>query len=1138
MKINNKLKHVFNERCDFKDLFKIMRISLFLLFVFTLQLLATNSNAQDAIVTLKSNSVSVRQLINEIEKQTDYLVVYSNREVKTSRKVNMRNKSDKVSSLLNEVFENTDISYDFENKYIVLSKNAKQSAALIAEAIKSTQQQQGKTVTGTVIDELGEPVIGANIIEKGTSNGTVTDYNGSFSLNVEEGAVLHVSYIGYLAQEISTVGRTAVNITLLEDMKALDEVVVIGYGSLTRKDVTSSITTVKSDKLNTGVYSDPAQLLQGKVPGLIITQSANPNGAPSITLRGASTFRSGAAQEPYYVIDGIPGMSLALISPDDIESIDVLRDATATAIYGSKAANGVIIVNTKKGREGHTSINYSAYVASDNILKNLDVMSGSELRSYAGKNNITLINDLGADTNWQKEVQRTGLSHNHNVSISGGSKQVSYNSSINYLERQGVIKGTDMDRLIGRAFLEAKSLNDRLTLSFNVNTSITNRRNVPFDTQGQSVLDAMSYYSPLVPVKNEDGGWYENSGISQNYNPVALINENIYDTESKQIQGNAKASFEIVEGLLYNMSLAYQDEQYLFSNYNTTNSLIALGMNGKAERSTVNNKKKVLETYLNFDRTFNDVHKLGLMGGYSWEEGNDNDGFKLTTYNFYDDALTYYNLGMGNNIDINGLGLGDGRYMLSTLRMISFYGRANYSFNSKYMLQATVRRDGSSAFGKNNRWATFPSGSLAWRLSEENFIKDLNIFDDLKLRAGYGVSGNSLGFDVFTATQVYGATGWFDYISPSGESNLVHMLGPTRNANPDLKWERTGMFNIGIDFSFLNSRLSGTVEYYDKRTKDLIADYQVSTTRYPLNWLTTNVGEISNKGVELNLNIVPVKTNDFFWETSLNLSHNKNKVEKLSNETYSVDYFDRANLDAAGFATATQQRVMEGYPIGQFYTWQWAGYNEGVSHFYVYGEGNLKDIYGDDFATKVKKQADGRYINNETGELVTTSKPLYDDRTATGSAQPKLALGWNNTLTYKNWTMTAFFQGFFGHKIMNGTRAYLSNYANVGNGKNVLASMAEDNLATDFNSHAPSDRYLERGDYLRLSTLTLGYNFNLNSDLVKGLRVFATCNNLFTITGYKGVDPEVSLGGMEPGIDNRQTYPRTRTIMLGINVNF
>ena len=578
-----------------------------------------------------------------------------------------------------------------------------------------------------------------------------------------------------------------------------------------------------------------------------------------------------------------------------------------------------------------------------------------------------------------------------------------------------------MDRLIGRSFLEAKAMNDRLTLSFNVNTSITNRSSVPFDVQGQSVLDAMNYYSPLVPVRNEDGKWYENSGISQNYNPVALIHENMYDTENKQIQGNAKATLDITKALKFNMSLAYQNEQFIFSNYNTTQSLIALGMSGRADRSTVNNKKKVLESYFNYDRTFNESHKLGLMAGYSWEESNDNDGFKLTTYNFYDDALTYYNLGMGNKVDLNGLGLGDGRYMLSTLRMISLYGRANYSFNSKYMLQATIRRDGSSAFGKNNRWATFPSASMAWRLSEESFIKDLNLFDDLKLRVGYGVSGNSLGFDVFTATQVYGATGWFEHVTPSGETVLVHTLGPTRNANPDLKWERTGMFNIGIDFSFFNNRLNGTVELYDKRTKDLIADYQVSTTRYPYNWLTANVGEVSNKGIELSLNAIPVQTGNFRWETSLNLSHNKNRVERLSNDTYSVDYFDRANLDAAGFAQATQQRVMEGFPIGQFYTWQWAGYKQGVSHFFVYGESNLKDIYGDDFASKVSKQADGRYKDNQTGELVTTSKPLYDDRTATGSAQPKLTLGWNNTLTYRNWSVTGFFQGVFGNKIMNGT---------------------------------------------------------------------------------------------------------------------
>lgn len=1132
-----KFKHIAYKKCN-RSL-RIMKISilLFILCIFSIQ--AENIYSQQKELSLNLRNVTITKAISEIEKASDYVFLITDEaQLELKKKTSIRANKESIHTILETLLNGTDLGYSVVERQVSLYKSIEPKTTEKPSTAIEAIEQQKKQITGNVKDNNGLSIIGANIVEAGTTNGTVTDMDGNFTLSVEEDAVLHISYIGYYTQEISTSGKSNFTIVLLEDTQSLEELVVIGYGSMTRKDVTSSITTVNAEKLNVGVYSDPAQLLQGKVPGLIITQSSNPNGSPSITLRGASTFRSGAAQEPYYVIDGIPGMSLALVSPNDIESIDVLRDATATAIYGSKAANGVIIINTKRGKAGYTNINYSAYVAADNILKNWDVMDGPQMRRYASENDINLINDLGASTDWQKEVQRTGLSHNHNISISGGSENVSYNSSINYMERQGVIKGTEMDRLIGRAFLEAKAMNDRLTLSFNVNTSITNRGNVPFDGQGQSVLDAMSYYSPLVPVRNEDGTWYENSGISQNYNPVALINENIYDTENKQIQGNAKATLDITDALKFNMSLAYQNEQYIFSNYNTTQSLVALGMNGRADRSTVSNKKKVLESYFNYDRTFNDSHKLGLMAGYSWEESNDNDGFKLTTYNFYDDALTYYNLGMGNNVDINGLGLGDGRYMLSTLRMISLYGRANYSFNSKYMLQATIRRDGSSAFGRNNRWATFPSASMAWRLSEESFVKDLNLFDDLKLRVGYGVSGNSLGFDVFTATQVYGATGWFEHVTSSGETVLVHTLGPTRNANPNLKWERTGMFNMGLDFSFFNNRLNGTVEYYDKRTKDLIADYQVSTTRYPYNWLTANVGEVSNKGIELNINAMPVKTSHFNWETSLNLSHNRNRVERLSNDTYSVDYFDRANLDAAGFSTATQQRVMEGFPIGQFYTWQWSGYHEGVSHFYVYGEGSLKDIYGDDFASKVSKQTDGRYRDNQTGETVTTAKPLYDDRTATGSAQPLLTLGWNNTVTYRNWNLTAFFQGVFGNKIMNGTRAYLSNYASVGNGKNVLASMFDDNLATDYNSHAPSDRYLERGDYLRLSALTVGYNFGDINDYIRGLRVYATCNNLLTITGYKGIDPEMSLGGMEPGIDNRQTYPRTRTFMLGVNVNF
>ena len=511
MKKNKTKGILLTEKVPVKHLLLIMRTTFILLFIAVFSSMASSGYTQSARVNINKRNVAIREVLNEIEKQTDYLFIYNN-EVNTNEKVSIRANKNAVSDVLNSLLKDRSIDYTMEGNHIILSIAQPRAVAATSAIVQELQQK--KQITGTVVDENGIAVIGANVIETGTSNGTVTDMDGQFSLQVADEAEIRISYIGYLDEVIQTQNMKSFQVRLREDTQALDELVVIGYGSMTRKDVTSSITTLSAEKLNIGVFSDPAQLLQGKVPGLIITQSSNPNGSPSITLRGASTFRGGAAQEPYYVIDGIPGVSLALVAPDDIESIDVLRDATATAIYGSKAANGVIIINTKKGRAGHTNINYSAYVAKDDILKNWDLMDGEQLRRYAIQNNITLINDLGANTDWQKEVQRTGLSHNHNVSINGGSEKVSYNSSINYMERQGVIKGTEMDRLTGRSFLEAKAMNDRLTLSFNVNSSVTNRQSVPFANQGQSVLDAMSYYSPLVPVREEDGYWYENSGIS------------------------------------------------------------------------------------------------------------------------------------------------------------------------------------------------------------------------------------------------------------------------------------------------------------------------------------------------------------------------------------------------------------------------------------------------------------------------------------------------------------------------------------------------------------------------------------------------------------------------------------------------
>lgn len=666
------------------------------------------------------------------------------------------------------------------------------------------------TVTGHVKSTSGDPLIGVNVVEKGTTNGTVTDMDGNFSLRVEKGKTLVFSYIGFLSQE-NVVRGNRMNITLKEDTETLDEVVVIGYGSMQRKDVTSSITTVKAEDMNVGVITTPAQMLQGKVPGLTIANTSDPNGSASISLRGASSLRTGEAMEPYYVVDGVPGVSISLVAPEDIESIDVLRDASATAIYGSKAANGVIIITTKKGKkDGRTSVSYSGYVAWDRTLKTLDMMTADELLSYAKTNNITQLNDYynvdnPANTNWQDEVLRTGFSHNHNVSINGGNEKTNYSASLNFQDREGVVRGTNMDRLNARTFVQTKALNNRLELALSLNASIRNSSTGPTDIQGRSVLDAMYYYNPLVPVKNEDGTWYRNLNISQNYNPLSMINEDRYDTKEKLLQGTAQATLHIIDGLDWNLNLSYQNQQYIYNIYNTTQTQLpsVISKHGQADRSTTENIRKQMETYLNWNHTFADAHKVGIMLGYSWEQADNNDGFGLRVYNFYNDDLTYHNLGMANNIDINDVISNN----LSTLRMISFYGRINYSYKSRYLLQATVRRDGSSAFGENNRWATFPSVSAAWRITEEQFMKNQHVFDDLKLRVGYGVSGNSLGFDAFIARPLYGATGWFTYVNPDGSTSNYRMLGATRNANPDLKWESTSMFNIGIDFGFLHNRL-------------------------------------------------------------------------------------------------------------------------------------------------------------------------------------------------------------------------------------------------------------------------------------------------------------------------------------------
>lgn len=964
------------------------------------------------------------------------------------------------------------------------------------------------TVTGNAQSTSGEPLIGVNVVEKGTTNGTVTDLDGNYTLRVAKGKTLVFSYIGFLSQEV-VVNGAKVNVTLKEDTETLDEVVVIGYGSMARKDVTSSITTVKADQLNVGVFSDAASMLQGKVAGLTITTTGDPNGSPSITLRGSSSLRTGQAMQPYYVIDGIPGVDISIVAPDDIESIDVLRDATATAIYGSKAANGVIIINTKKGKHGaeRTNVSYSGYVAFDNILNTLDMASADDLRAYAEATGATLANDMGANTNWQDEVLRTAISTNHNLSINGGAGKTTYMASINYQDREGVITGSSMDRLNVRSLVTTKVLKDRLELSAGVNAKYGKAIGVPMNNEGASVLDAMNYFSPMLPVRNEDGSWTTGSG-SKNYNPLSLIYENTSETMYKNTQLLGKASLEIIEGLKWNVNYSFTNNQSTYSAYDSHNTQLEgiSAYNGRATRNTYFGHEHIFETFGNYDTTINDIHKLSVMAGYSWEEKMSNDGFGLTVHDFYDDVLKWNQLTYASTID--GIPVVQSGTK-ETIRNISFYGRASYSFNSKYMIQATVRRDGSSVFGKNNQWGTFPSVSVAWNITEENFMKNQNLFDNLKFRLGYGVSGNALGFGAYTAIATYGASGFFNY-----NGKQWRTLAATKNANPDLKWETTGMFNVGLDYGLLNGRLSGTIEFYNKKTKDLIWNYPVSTNLYPFGDIAANVGEITNQGIEISINAVPVQTKNFTWNTTVTLSHNKNTVNRLSNDKFEVGVFTQGDPMVAGVSSeGYTQRIIEGEPLGTFFTYEFAGFNDaGKATYYVRDENT----------------------GERTGE--TTEQPGYKDRTITGCAQPKLNFGWNNTFNYKNWNATVFFTGVFGNDIYNGTRANYMSPEMLAGGKNVLKEFL-DNPTTS--ASLPSDRFIENGSYLRLSTLSLGYTFKNFNGWLQNLQLYVTCNNLFTITGYKGLDPEVNMGGIDPGIDYRwSVYPHTRTTMVGVKINF
>ncbi|MBD0285771.1 MAG: TonB-dependent receptor [Flavisolibacter sp.] len=981
-------------------------------------------------------------------------------------------------------------------------------------------------VRGVVKDAKGATLPGVTVTVKGTNHSTISANDGSYSINAKEGDVLVFTYVSFAPQEITVGKESLYNLTLSETSSTLSDVVVVGYGRSNRRTLTSSVSTVKPEDLNRGAIADVGQLLQGKVAGFNITASGDPNKPAAVVLRGQSSVNSPGG--PFYVIDGVPGADIATVAPDDIASIDVLKDAAATAIYGNRAANGVIMITTKKGRRGQVQTSYNGYVGIEKVSNRLDLMNADELRAYLAANNSAFSpnDDKGANTDWQDAIERsTAISHNHNLSFSGGGEHNTYSASVNYLDKEGILNRSRLRRVIARLSVEQYALNDKVRFGLNVANSNSNAHYVPLQN---IVLLQAAKHLPVSPVMNPDGTYFENLNTTGYFNPVAIIDNAQDNTKYNTLIGSFTTEVRLPFGFTYNGNINYQRTTSLhgefyssyYSKYPTSNfynnpdpgigiahTLIGslFGSNGSALRSTYQNTTTNIESFLTWNRRFS-AHSINAVIGYSWQDNVNGEGFQTSSTNFPADVIGYNNLVLGNPYAISTYRINLGNDLTyQQIRLISDFARLNYSYNDKYLLQASIRRDGSSVFGANNRWGYFPSVGVAWRLSQEGFMQRMGFFNDLKLRFSYGKTGNSMGVGAYTAQLLYGLRDIFynNGIWAAG-------YGPTQGTNPDLKWENLTTTNVGLDFTILQGKLSGSIDWYNKNTTDMLFPIAVSPALVPGGRITVNGGSLNNKGVELTLNATPVNTGKFTWTSSLNASHNENKITSLQNPYTTGDSTRYSDPEGPGQTGATLQILKVGYPIGQFFTLSFAGKDDnGVSQF--------------------NKRSGGK----TTG---TANPGIGTDYWYVGSAQPKLLVGWNNTFRYRNFDLNVFLRGSFGGKIFNATRADLS-YVTAASINNILRSARDDKMVDNKNSFY-STRYIESGNYVRLDNATLAYSFPKPVQYVSNIRVYTTVNNLFTITNYSGIDPEINQGGVAPGIDYNNFYPKTRTFLFGLNVSF
>lgn len=973
---------------------------------------------------------------------------------------------------------------------------------LLSFSLTALAQQK---VTGKVKDSSGEPVIGASVVVKGNNTmGTITDFDGNFMLDVPAKSVLVISYIGYVTQEVPTAGKNSLEIVLKEDTKTLDEVVVIGYGTQRKGDVTSSVASVKADNFVKGAVKDVGQLIQGKVAGLAITNpNGDPTGSTQIRLRGTNTI-GGANTAPLVLIDGIPG-ELGTVAPEDVESVDVLKDGSAAAIYGTRGTNGVILITTKQAKGVDINqVEYNGYVSTSLIAKKLDMLNADEFRTLYPDQ------DHGADTDWIDEISRTPVSHVHNLSLMGGNSKTNYIANLNYASRQGIMKKSDFESFQGRIEVTHRMFDDKLKLKFGL---FGKKNQMESTTSGGSfrgwVYGQATRRNPTDPVRNEDGTWNENVSKFEYENPLALLYEAEGNVKKTQLRYNGNIVYNPIKDLTLSAVFSYIRDNMNRGYGETLNHISALrdGLAGWSSVGAYTKMEKLMELTAQYNKEIG-AHKFSVLGGYSYNE-TDFEELWIDNYGFQDDYFGgWHNIGIGSALKDGKANIGSKK---TPTNQIGFFGRATYSFKNRYLLMGALRYEGASQlWGTDNAWGLFPSISVGWRITEEAFMKNQKIFDDLKLRVGYGVTG-SQPKDPFLGVAMlkYGS-----YAFVNG--NWVQTIVPASNPNPDLKWEEKKETNIGLDFVSWGGRLSGSIDYYNRDVDGLIYEYGVPTPPNLYNKTMANGGTMRNRGVEVLVTVVPVQNKDFEWSTTGTFSLNSNKLISLSGSIFKsdYDYFNTGTVEYSG-QVADSHRVQVGESIGNFYGFK------------------VVDV-----------DSEGRWIyEDRNGELVNYKDFTHapEDKHVIGNGLPKWYAGWNNTLRYKNFDLNVTMRGAFGFQIINGGRM---NYENVKNsrfenrlksvndlvfGKHTLSPEVE----PEFNSY-----YVEDGDYWKIDNITLGYSFGQVGKYIKSLRIYGSVLNALTITGYKGIDPEVSTDGLTPGYDTRDRYPSVRSFTFGVNVKF